>query len=82
VSSRDIQPNAEEDEAWERARTQGVTAHLTGHAPPPQLENSRATAGYAVGNEEEDEAWERARMTGPTAHLTGNANTRGREGEV
>ena len=29
-----------EDEAWERARTGGVTAHLTGHAAPPK--------GYAV----------------------------------
>ncbi|RSH85286.1 hypothetical protein EHS25_005093 [Saitozyma podzolica] len=84
VSSRGIEPNAEEDEAWERARTQGVTAHLTGHAPPPQFESSRATGatGYALSNEEEDEAWERARTTGPTAHLTGNANAKGREGEV
>ena len=29
-----VVPNREEDEAWKRAKSEGVTAHLTGHASP------------------------------------------------
>jgi len=66
-SGPNVAPNRAEDEAWERARSEGVTAHLTGHAPPPAVESQ----GYVIGNPEEDEAWERARTEGVTAHLTG-----------
>ncbi|WWC65181.1 uncharacterized protein I303_107795 [Kwoniella dejecticola CBS 10117] len=72
--------NREEEDAWERAQSQGVTAHLTGHAPPPRLDVRDEQRGYRIGNEEEDEAWERARNEGVTAHLTGAP--RNREGAV
>ncbi|WWC72579.1 uncharacterized protein I206_106541 [Kwoniella pini CBS 10737] len=72
--------NREEEDAWERAQSQGVTAHLTGHAPPPRLEVRDEERGYRIGNEEEDEAWERARNEGVTAHLTGAP--RNKEGAV
>lgn len=69
----------EEEEAWERARMTGVTAHLTGQASPPpstsgpgQVRSPDNTRGFVIPNNEEDEAWERARNEGPTAHLTGN----------
>ncbi|WWC92307.1 uncharacterized protein L201_007261 [Kwoniella dendrophila CBS 6074] len=78
--------NREEEEAWSRAQSQGVTAHLTGHAPSPRRRSSdddNNKGGYRIGNEEEDEAWERARNEGVTAHLTGNPSTqRNREGTV
>ena len=68
-----------EDEAWERARSEGVTAHLTGHAPSPFSDTSQGY-GYTIPNKEEDEAWDRARIEGVTAHLTGAG--RGGEGRV
>lgn len=73
--------NREEEEAWERARTGGVTAHLTGQASPPPPGSARVrdegnSQGFVVSNNEEDEAWERARVKGPTAHLTGNGQAR------
>ena len=76
--------NREEEEAWERARNSGVTAHLTGQASPPPSGSQRVrdetnTQGFVVPNSEEDEAWERARMEGPTAHLTGNGLGSGRK---
>lgn len=70
----------EEEEAWERARTEGVTAHLTGHGTAPRR-NSGEVQGYATRNVEEDEAWERARGEGVTAHLTGHNKPR-RDGDV
>ena len=70
----------EEEEAWERARNEGVTAHLTGHGPGPRR-NSGEVQGYAMRNTEEDEAWERARAEGVTAHLTGHNKPR-RDGDV
>lgn len=71
------QDHREEEEAWERARTTGVTAHLTGQASPPpsgrsMLRDENNSQGFLIPNNEEDEAWERARTQGPTAHLTGN----------
>lgn len=71
------QPHREEEEAWERARTTGVTAHLTGQASPPpsgrsMVRDESNPQGFLIPNNEEDEAWERARQDGPTAHLTGN----------
>ncbi|EIW69892.1 hypothetical protein TREMEDRAFT_73651 [Tremella mesenterica DSM 1558] len=78
ISRSRVVPNREEDEAWERARSEGVTAHLTGHAPAP-LTTREESSGYVIGNREEDEAWERAREEGLTAHLTGK---RGGEGSV
>ncbi|WVF68202.1 hypothetical protein IAT40_002967 [Kwoniella sp. CBS 6097] len=65
--------NRAEEEAWQRAQSEGVTAHLTGHATSPrQGAGSRdEDRGYVIRNEEEDEAWERARAGGVTAHLTG-----------
>lgn len=79
--SRDVEhgQHRAEEEAWERARTQGVTAHLTGHAPAPDRRESEE--GYVVRNTEEDEAWERARGEGVTAHLTGHNKPR-RDGDV
>ncbi|WVW80839.1 hypothetical protein I302_102828 [Kwoniella bestiolae CBS 10118] len=78
--------NREEEEAWSRAQSQGVTAHLTGHAPQPRRsdeEERNGNTGYRIGNVEEDEAWERARNEGVTAHLTGGgAGQRNREGTV
>ncbi|KAK6906601.1 hypothetical protein I204_00591 [Kwoniella mangroviensis CBS 8886] len=74
--------NREEEDAWNRAQSQGVTAHLTGHAPQPTRRSDEdERGGYRIGNAEEDEAWERARNEGVTAHLTGN-NQRNREGTV
>jgi len=67
-SGSHVVPNREEDEAWERARSEGVTAHLTGHAAAP---GGNSSEGYTIPNEEEDEAWERARTEGVTAHYTG-----------
>jgi hypothetical protein len=43
--NREVIPNAEEDEAWERARTQGVTAHLTGQGQGPSAGSGRAGGG-------------------------------------
>ncbi|KAK4688613.1 hypothetical protein P7C73_g1501, partial [Tremellales sp. Uapishka_1] len=68
-----VVPNREEDEAWERARAEGVTAHLTGHGIAPNIDTSQ---GYTIPNQEEDEAWERAREEGVTAHLTGHGRGR------
>ncbi|WVQ95642.1 hypothetical protein IAU59_002740 [Kwoniella sp. CBS 9459] len=67
--------NRAEEEAWQRAQSEGVTAHLTGHATSPrQGAGGRGEdRGYVMRNEEEDEAWERARTEGVTAHLTGHA---------
>ena len=71
-----IASNKAEDEAWERAKSGGVTAHLTGHAPPPRLENP---SGYTIPNPEEDEAWDLAKAEGVTAHYTGGGRpSRGR----
>ena len=69
-------PHAAEEAAWEQARTQGPTAHLTNDAPRPQRNSFEAT-GYTIGNREEDEAWEEARTQGVTAHFTGHANVPG-----
>ncbi|WRT70700.1 uncharacterized protein IL334_007698 [Kwoniella shivajii] len=77
--------NREEEDAWERAQSQGVTAHLTGHGLAPRGYEETQLTGYRIGNDEEDEAWERARNEGPTAHLTGNGNfssSRNREGAI
>ena len=76
--NRSNQTDAQE-EAWERARNQGVTAHLTGHG----LDRTRRDSdeGYVVTNREEDEAWERARGEGITAHLTGHQQKR-KDGDV
>jgi hypothetical protein len=70
-----------EERAWERARTEGVTAHLTGQASPRGMgtgvrdeENPR---GFVVPNEEEDAAWDEARKGGVTAHLTGGGKAGG-----
>ncbi|OWZ70085.1 hypothetical protein AYX14_04486 [Cryptococcus neoformans] len=79
---RDIVDNREEEEAWERAQSQGVTAHLTGHAPSRAREDVERDSGYVIPNAEEDEAWERARNQGVTAHLTGAATGRDRERDV
>lgn len=79
---RDIGDNREEEEAWERARSQGVTAHLTGHAPLRAREDVERDSGYVIPNAEEDQAWEEARNQGVTAHLTGAATRREREGGV
>ncbi|KAK8850520.1 hypothetical protein IAR55_004438 [Kwoniella newhampshirensis] len=73
-------PNRAEDEAWERARTEGVTAHLTGQGPGPITSRRDEERGFVVDNEEEEEAWERARNAGVTAHLTGGP--RSREGAI
>ncbi|WWC98571.1 hypothetical protein V866_005463 [Kwoniella sp. B9012] len=74
--------NREEEDAWNRAQSQGVTAHLTGHAAQPTRRSDEdERGGHRIGNAEEDEAWERARNEGVTAHLTGN-NQRNREGTV
>ncbi|OCF33667.1 hypothetical protein I316_04741 [Kwoniella heveanensis BCC8398] len=65
-----------EEEAWQRAQSEGVTAHLTGHATSPRQGTAGGRdedRGYVVRNDEEDEAWERARTGGVTAHLTGHA---------
>ena len=67
-SGSNITSNRAEDEAWERAKSGGVTAHLTGHASPPRFEDSHA---YTIPNSEEDEAWDVARTEGVTAHFTG-----------
>ncbi len=75
-SESNVMPNKAEEEAWERARSGGVTAHLTGHASPPPARSQ----GYIISNQEEDEAWDRARTRGVTAHLTGAG--RGGEGLV
>ena len=76
--------NNHEEEAWQRAQSTGVTAHLTGHAPGPR--SNEQDDGYIIPNNEEDEAWERARNEGVTAHLTGqasgSASRRTPEGEV
>ncbi|ODN99471.1 hypothetical protein L198_03315 [Cryptococcus wingfieldii CBS 7118] len=69
---RDIGENRAEEEAWDRARSQGVTAHLTGHGFAPRRSSDSLNGGYAIPNAEEDEAWERARNEGVTSHLTGN----------
>jgi len=65
-----------EERAWERARTEGVTAHLTGQASPPRtgagVRDEENTRSFIVPNVEEEEAWDRARKEGVTAHLTGN----------
>lgn len=79
---RDIVDNREEEEAWERAQSQGVTAHLTGHAPSRAREDVERNSGYVIPNAEEDEEWERARNEGVTAHLTGAATKRDRERDV
>ncbi|WVR08537.1 hypothetical protein IAU60_005592 [Kwoniella sp. DSM 27419] len=84
VGRRDVGENREEEEAWERAQSEGVTAHLTGHAAPPR-QSERETSGYVIGNNEEDEAWERARAEGVTSHLTGqhgSGSARTREGAI
>jgi len=64
-----------EEKAWERARTEGVTAHLTGQAGPrgtgTGVRNEENPRGFVVPNEEEDAAWDEARKGGVTAHLTG-----------
>lgn len=75
---RERAQHAEEEEAWERAQSQGVTAHLTGHAPELRNNNRESgdTSGYVITNQEEDEAWERSRREGVTAHLTGQQGTR------
>ena len=64
-----------QEEAWQRARSGGVTAHLTGHAAAPRGRDDED--GFMVPNREEDEAWERARTGGVTAHLTGQASGSG-----
>ncbi|WWD20702.1 hypothetical protein CI109_105178 [Kwoniella shandongensis] len=74
------EPNRAEDEAWERAQSEGVTAHLTGQAPAPRSNQRNESSGYVIANEEEEDAWERARNEGVTAHLTGAG--RNREGAV
>lgn len=79
---RDIGDNREEEEAWERAQSQGVTAHLTGHAPLRAREGVERGNGYVIPDAEEDEAWEEARNQGVTAHLTDAATRREREGDV
>jgi len=81
AGSRGNTEHREEEEAWERARTEGVTAHLTGHGPGPRRDSGEAARGYGVSNTEEDEAWERARSEGVTAHYTGHNKPR-RDGDV
>ena len=68
--------NEPEERAWQEARANGVTAHLTGQASPPasgagRMRDEENTRGFVVPNQEEEEAWERARKEGVTAHLTG-----------
>ncbi|WVQ70667.1 hypothetical protein IAR50_000189 [Cryptococcus sp. DSM 104548] len=77
---RDIGENRAEEEAWDRARSQGVTAHLTGHGSAPRRSSDSQDGGYVIPNAEEDEAWERARNEGVTSHMTGNRRTG--EGQV
>lgn len=67
-----------EERAWDQARSNGVTAHLTGQgSPPPTGTGAQAVrsvenpSGFVVPNREEEEAWLEARNTGVTAHLTG-----------
>jgi hypothetical protein len=82
---RRVNSNDPEERAWQEARANGVTAHLTGQASPPasgvgrvrDAENSR---GFVVPNQEEEEAWERARNEGVTAHLTGGGLSKGGDG--
>ena len=82
AGARGDMEHREEEEAWERARTEGVTAHLTGHGPGPRTQrDSGEVRGFAVHNNEEDEAWERARGEGVTAHFTGHNRPR-RDGDV
>lgn len=86
ATARDGSTNREEEEAWAAAQSQGVTAHLTGHASPtsPRAAGTAGAApstGYTIGNAEEDEAWERARTDGVTSHITGTTRP-AREGAV
>ena len=82
VAAREAMEHREEEEAWERARTTGVTAHLTGHGPGPRRDSGEGVRGYGMSsNNEEDEAWERARGEGVTAHFTGHNRPR-RDGDV
>jgi len=70
------QAHRAEEEAWERARAEGSTAHFTnGNSRRAQ---DGGDVGFVVPNREEDEAWERARQEGVTAHLTGQ----GRKGDA
>nr|ODN89948.1 hypothetical protein L203_01865 [Cryptococcus depauperatus CBS 7841] len=80
-NSRGVE-NREEEEAWERARAEGATAHLTGHAAAPNRNSDERERGYVIPNAEEDMAWERAKNEGVTAHITGHGTGRDREREV
>jgi hypothetical protein len=62
--------NRAEDEAWERARAEGSTAHFTNGSR--RVDREEEDVGFVVPNREEDEAWERARTEGVTAHYTGH----------
>ncbi|ORX41009.1 hypothetical protein BD324DRAFT_612870 [Kockovaella imperatae] len=68
-----------QEEAWQRAQTTGVTAHLTGHASNSKGRDDEE--GYTVTNRAEDDAWENARTQGVTAHFTGHASGARREND-
>ena len=68
-SKAKVVPNREEDEAWERAKSEGVTAHLTGHASPMSHGSDKGGSdGYSTPYEEAEAAWEYARAQDVAAH--------------